>query len=323
MAVTAPTRTETLNTFFASTLPKFDRRVYDGVFRGHNVLKMVIDKWGLKSKGGSDVRFNFQYQNDMTVTRMSSNTQTVDLQDTDPILQAGDDWAYYTIGLQIADTQMDDNAGEAEIFNLVKAKTDMARNALQEYVEDDILASTQATNGINSLHASISTAPTTGTFERVDRAVYTAFQNISINASSASATSVLLNHLRNGFYQASRAQGVDEPDFAVMSLTMYDLWGRFVDSRQFIIGDESDRVPKPMRFWGMEIKWNPNYANNTSVIGGCSKYLETYISSDSRDNGKWQRPTNARVSTRILHLRAQTIIKEPARFFHIHTLVAS
>lgn len=320
----APTRTETLNTFFASTLPKFDRRIYDGVFRGHAVLKMVLDKWGLKSKGGSDIRFPFQYQNDLVVKRMASNSETVDIQDTDPILQAGDDWAYYTVGLQIPDTQIDDNMGEAELFNLQKAKTDMAKNALQEYVEDDVLATSQATNGINSLYASVCpNTATSGTFERVNRATYTAFQPISINAASAAATSVLLNHLRNGFYQASRSQGVDEPDFCVMSMTLYDLWGRFVDSRQFIIGDESDRVPKPMRFWGMEIKWSPNYPDNTSCFGGCSKYLETYISSDSRDNGKWQRPTNARISTRIIHLRAQLMCKEPARFFKIHTLVAS
>lgn len=317
----APTRTETLNTLFASTLPHFDKRVYDGVFRGHNVLKLVIDKWGTKTEGGEDVRWPFQYQNDMSVKRMTSPSDTVDLVNPDPILQAGDDWAYYTVGLKIPDTEITDNMGEAKIFDLMKSKTDLAKNALDEYVEDDLLAATTATNGLNSLHATVGTSAQT--IHRVNQSTYTAFDSIRINAASGNTTDVFLNHMRNGFYQCSRSQGVDEPDIALMSLTTYDLWGRYVDSRQFIIGDDSNRVAKPMRFWGLEFKWNNNYINNTSALLLNSKYIKCYISSDSRDNGKWQRPNNALVSTRILHIRCQVVLTEPARHCHIHTLVAA
>lgn len=322
MPVAAPTRTETLNSVTASSLPYFDKKVYDGVFRGHNVFKLVIEKKGMKVVGGTTIRFPFQYQNDLNTKVMSSDMDLVDLETTDSVLQAVESWSYYTQGLAIPNTQIDDNMGKAQIFDLMNQKVKIAGDALRETMEDHLLATSQTAGRINSLITLAPTDPTTGTLHGVNRATYTAFRSIT-NTTGGAITTVMLNFVRNMYYQCSRAQNVDQPDVALMSLNTFDLWSRFVDPRHFITTSGETNVPKPMRLFGMDFIWNTNYPNNTSILVLNTNFMKVYISSDSRNNGKWQEPTDQIAQTRKIHLRCNVVVTEPARLGNISSLTAS
>lgn len=128
------TRSEQIDDIFVSTYQKAEKTIQDQVFNPQNSAfwALLRSSGGLKSQlGGDFIKFDVEIgQNDNIQALVKG--QSVDLQDFEHLDQAREPWHYYDIPIVRFWQDDQQNAGVAQVINMINSKI---RNTTKTYAE--------------------------------------------------------------------------------------------------------------------------------------------------------------------------------------------
>lgn len=265
----APTKTEVLNTVYASTDSEYDKAVYDTLFQGLDFFNefMGEDREEVYTGNGRDIRFNVGYQTSGTAKWLTSSMSTLDVANIDPVMQGVAQWAAIGDMIVIPDDEIHDNMGAAQIFDLVETKTHYYIMELQRRIEVALMAATSTTEDgqCNSLIGEIDDTPATGTLSGIDRSSHSTYRQQADTSGGPVATN-LLPLLRRMSIRCSRGQKKGRPNLIMSSGNMFEAWWALTDNRHRIVSEKEAAVPVAMTFLDMKWIWADSYPNDTSCL---------------------------------------------------------
>jgi hypothetical protein len=265
----AVSRTEVLNTVFASTHSEYDKNVYDTLFASLDFFNefMGEGREGVMGEtNGKDFRFAIGYQTSGTAKWLSSNMDTLDVQNIDPAAQGVAQWAAIADMIVVPDDEIRDNMGSKQIFDIVEVKTTSYVMEMQRRIEVAMMAATSTTEAgqCNSIFGEVSTTPTTGTIHGFDRAIFTTVQH-QCDGSGGAAETNLLPLLRRMTIRQSRGQKKGRPTHILSSGNMFEAWWALTDVRHRIT-EEKNRVPLAMDFLDLKWIWADSFPTDTDIL---------------------------------------------------------
>ncbi len=132
--VSRRTRSSTIDDMFISTYQKSQKTIQDQVFNPQNsaLWGMLRAKGGLKEQvGGDKIKIDLEIGQNTNIQALAKGG-TVSLQDFEFLEQARYEWKYYDIPIVRFWQDDQQNAGEAQVINMIQAKI---RNTIATYAE--------------------------------------------------------------------------------------------------------------------------------------------------------------------------------------------
>ena len=134
-------------------------------------------------------------------------TEVLDTSESTGFTRAFLSWKLYSVSIVISGDEMTSNMGEAELFNLLEAKTGQAELSLANLVSTDLFsANADGAAGITGLQSQVDSTPTAGTYAGINRANNTAWQNQTAVTVGAAASN-LLSNLRTQYNNCTQGKG--------------------------------------------------------------------------------------------------------------------
>lgn len=117
-------------------------------------------------------------------------------------------WKLYAGSIVISGDELTSNMGEAELFDLLQAKTSQAELTMGNRLSTDLFTdgTGNSSKNLTGLLAQIDSTPTVGTYASINRANNTAWQN-QASTTVGSAASELLGDLRTQYNLTSQGKG--------------------------------------------------------------------------------------------------------------------
>jgi hypothetical protein len=191
------------------------------------------------------------------------------------------------------------NKGKARILNYVQEVIDMHKATLM-----DKLATSMWTTGgalaINTLPSLISTTPTTGTVGGIDRSTNEYLQNLSVDGSSVTQTTltgIMENTYNRCSLWKSMSGGTKAPDVIITTQVIYEAYvdlARAMGVYEF--NNTSRRVDLGMgnaMFKGAEMFWDPDCPTGTMYMLNTPSLEFAYDPDNWMEMTEWKTPANS------------------------------
>lgn len=134
-------------------------------------------------------------------------------------------WKEYAGTYVISDLESDRNAGEGQVFDLRAAKLENLRNSIKATFNADLFGAGTANGSkvFTGLQALVSTTPSSGTVQGIDRGTYSFARNQQTTGTqSASAYDNLRASMRSSYNLCSNGISGDHPTFWVTTRTVFE-----------------------------------------------------------------------------------------------------
>lgn len=173
------TRSDQIDDIFASTYQKAQGVIRDQIFNPQNSAfwARLRASDGLVSQlGGDFIKFNVEIGQNDNIQAMAKGA-TVDLQDFEHLDQAREDWHYYDIPIPRFWQDDQQNAGMAQVLNMINSKIRNTTKTYAELIETRLFANNTDPLEFDGLQNLVADDPTTGTVHEIDSSVHTWWRN--------------------------------------------------------------------------------------------------------------------------------------------------
>ena len=291
----------------------------DQIFEDYWLLNRLSKGQGFVGKSGGDfIAVPFEYALNGSVSSYA---------DDDPISTVRYDvfdryeaqWKEYAGTYVISDLEADRNAGEGMVFNLAPAKLENLRNSIRATLNQDMYLAGTVNNSktLTGLATLVSSTPTTGTVQGVDRASFTFARNQQTTGTlTTSAFDNLRAAMRSNYNLCSNGVSGDHPTFGVTTRTVFEGFeGLLLANERFESKADGDGGFKNevLKFKGAMLSYD-NDCNSGTLYWLHEKYLKLYYKT-----GAWMkalpavRPGNQTIEIVIIRTMANLVALQPRR----------
>lgn len=154
-----------------------------------------------------------------------SDTDTISTTRVDVFDRYEYNWKEYAVSVVISDLEKDRNAGEGQVFALLPAKLENARQSLRSDLNTDMHSDGTGNSGkdLDGLGNLVATDPTTGTVGGINRANFSFWRSKQASGvQTAAAFDNLRAVMRSIYNQCSNGVGDQHPTFAVTTRTVFE-----------------------------------------------------------------------------------------------------
>jgi hypothetical protein len=288
-SITANTNSETLNDLYRTGRSDLKTTAVDSVYNTPSVVKDIFGR-AKKSEYPTGRRYEWAVElgSFSTVRRRAFDTGTA-MVGENPNLSvfASCEISTYEFLMEVNWDARKLGMGAEGMWNQVEGRVKAAGAYLRDTLETDLLATSTATNGIQSIIEFLAATPTSGTLQGLSRSTYANWRNAT-TTTGGSFASVGLNQLRSTYLAASKGQGEGEPDLIITDDTVFDYFWRLNDSRDQIILEDKPTgksIPRAMKFLNAKWVWSQRYPNSTTARMLNTSMLEPVIIGGTDETG--------------------------------------
>jgi hypothetical protein len=169
-------------------------------------------------------------------------------------------WKEYAGTYVLSDLEDDRNTGDGQVFDLRNAKLQNLYNSLRNKFNTDLFGDGTSNNSkvFTGLQALVSTTPSTGTVQAVDRSANSFARNQQTSgAQTTSAFDNLRAAMRSIYNLSSNGISGDHPSFAVTTRTVYEGFeGLLLANERFTEKGNGEGAFETLSFKGAEISFD-------------------------------------------------------------------
>jgi hypothetical protein len=274
---------------------------------------------GFVGKGGGDfIVVPIEYALNTTVSSYSDtdeiNTTRIDVFD-----RYEAQWKEYAGTYLISDLESDRNAGEGQVFDLRAAKLQNLKDSMKGQFNADFfgLGTANGSKVFSGLQLLVSTTPTTGTVQAVDRASWTFARNQQTTGTqTTSAFDNLRAAMRSNYNLCSNGISGDHPSFGVTTRTVFEGFeGLLLANERFADKSNGDGSFKNevLKFKGCKLSYDNDCLSGALYFLN-PKFLKLYYKT-----GSWMkaqepiRPANQTLDTVVIRTMANLVTLNPRR----------
>jgi hypothetical protein len=228
-------------------------------------------------------------------------------------------WKEYAGTYAISDLESDRNAGEGQVFDLRSAKLENLKNSIRSTFNADLFGAGTANSSkvFTGLQALVSTTPSSGSVQGVDRGSYSFARNQQVTGTlTTSAFDNLRASMRSAYNQASNGISSDHPSFGVTTRTVFEgfegllLANERFDSKESGDGGFKNEV---LKYKGMKLSFDNDCLSGAMYLLN-PKFLKLVYKS-----GAWmkaqpvQRPVNQTADFVVIRTMANLFATNPRR----------
>src|SRR3990167_5397122 len=173
--------------------------------------------------GGDYITSPLEYALNTSVASYS-DTDTISTTRIDVFDRAEWQWKEIAGSVILSDLEKDRNAGEGQVFALLPAKLQNAKDSMRSELNVELFSdgTGNSSKDIGGLQQIISTKPTTGTVGAINRANFSFWRNQQTSgAKTTSAFDNLRSSMRSVYAQCSKGGNVDAPTAAITTRTIF------------------------------------------------------------------------------------------------------
>lgn len=193
--------------------------------------------------GGDKITGALEYALNGTVASYS-DTDTIDTTRAEVFDRFEADWKEYAGTVVISELEKDRNAGQGQKFALLPARLENLRKSMRSEINTDLFSDGTGNSSkvMTGLAALVSSTPTTGTAQGINRATYSWFRNQqTAGTQTTSAFDNLRASMRSIYNLCSNGVGDAHPSFAVTDRTVFEGYeGLLLANERFSSKDEGD-----------------------------------------------------------------------------------
>ena len=228
-------------------------------------------------------------------------------------------WKEYAGVYVMSDLETDRNAGEGQVFDLRAAKLDNLKNSIKGQFNADLFGAGTANGSkvFTGLQALVSTSPTSGVVQAVDRATYTWARNQQTTGTqTTSAFDNLRAAMRTSYNLCSNGISSDHPSFAVTTRTVFEGYeGLLLANERFTDKSNGDGSFKneTLKFKGAMISYDYD------CLSGALYFLNEKFLKLVYKSGSWMkaqspiRPANQTADVILIRTMANLFATNPRR----------
>lgn len=274
----ANTYSETLNDLYFTHRSDFSKDLIESWSTEPSVLKDLMKRAGKSTANptGRDYEFPVELGTPSGVNRRAFDTAPA-LSGQTPNINVGarQGIATYEYLMEFNDDRMRLIKDGQALINTQKQLVKNFGKKLRDDVNRDLLATSQATNGVLAIPVVLPTAPTSGTFENISRTTFSDWRPQTTTTGGAFA-SYGYNQIRSTFLVSSRGNGIDEPDLLITDDATFNAWWQLNDSRDNFWLDDDDEgktTRRALKFLTAKWCWD-HQAPAAKMFGINSKHIE-------------------------------------------------
>lgn len=266
--------------------------------------------------GGDYIAVPLEYALNATVGSYS-DTDTIDTTRQDVFDRAEAQWKEYAGTVVLSDLEKDRNAGEGKVFDLLPAKLENLRNSMRFHLNTDMFGAGTANGSkvITGLQALVSSTPTTGTVQGINRATFSFWRNQQTSgAQTSSAFDNLRASMRSVYNSCSNSMGDANPTFAVTTQTVFQGFeGLLLANERFTSKEEGDGgfSNEVLKFKGAKISYD------VACPSGTLYFLNPKFIKLAYKKGSWFKmrpevtPANQTLSVYLVRTMANLVVTNP------------
>jgi len=268
--------------------------------------------------GGDFITCPIEYGLNTTVSSYS-DLDLIDTTRVDVFDRYEAQWKEYAGTYVISDLESDRNAGEGQVFDLRAAKLENLRNSIKSTFNADLFGAGTANGSkvFTGLQALVSSTPTTGTVQGIDRATYSFARNQQTSgAQTTSAFDNLRAAMRSIYNLSSNGISGDHPTFGVTTRTVFEGFeGLLLANERFASKESGDGSFKNevIKFKGMLLSFDNDCASGSLYMLN-EKFLKLVYKT-----GAWMkaqspiRPANQTADTIVIRTMGNLFTTNPRR----------
>lgn len=234
-----------LTDIVTTTIQNRSKTLADNALKQNALLNWLNKKGNVKTVDGGNVILQELMYNDPNTQNAGSYSgyDVIDITPNSPLTAAQYDFKQYAGAVTISGLEQLQNAGKAQMINLLDGRMQVAEKQLMNQISAGIYSDGTGNSGkdITGLAAAISTAPTSGTYGGINRAAWAFWRNVAFSGMTDGGAAVssanIQSYMNRVLLQTIR--GSDAPDIAVADNNFYRY---FLESMQAIqrVTDEKD-----------------------------------------------------------------------------------
>lgn len=274
--------TDQYDALLTTTLRKYRKKLVDNIFEPMHFLKWLTKTRGKGKEvgtfdlynGGHEIVEHLLYGKNTTIDFYSG----YDTLDTTP--QEGLTIAKFKVRelggtISISRREQRQNAGEAQMINLLKAKVNQAEMSLKDKISQKLFAdiTSEPTSDIDSVLLLVSSSPSTTTCGGVSGVTYAWWRNQQADCGAYGTN--MLAKMRTMYNDCQKSGSA--PDALVCTQTAFEYYESFgVTAKQFTNEQKSmDMGFEVLKFKGADLFWDPDFATNTPETGESILFLNS------------------------------------------------
>lgn len=196
----------------------------DNIFARHWLLEQLRANGSFEKQNGPVIRGNIEWALNPNVKFISElETVTVSRPDTFDNWEAS--WKFVAGTVPMTDYERAITSGGAQKFDLEARKLENMKNTMEENTNTALFGDGTGTSGkaFSGLQLLVSSTPTTGTVELINRATYPFFRNQQVTGTkTTNPFDNLLSTMTTAYNSSSNGVGEQNPTFAVGTQTVFE-----------------------------------------------------------------------------------------------------
>lgn len=283
------------------------------------LLNQMSKGEGFQSRSGGDfIVVPLEYALNSTVTSYS-DTDQIDTTRSDVFDRAQAEWKEVAGSVVHSDLESDRNDGEGKVFDLLPAKLENLRNSMRSALNVMLFGAGTGNGGkdLTGLQALVSSTPTTGTVQGINRATFAFWRNQQTTGTqTSSAFDNLRAAMRSNYNSCSNGVGDSHPTFGVTTQTVFQGYeGLLIANERFTDKSEGDGGFKNeiLKFKGAKLSYD-NDCPSASLYFLNPKFIKLIYK-----KGAWMKmrpkvsPANQTVDVYLVRTMANLVVTNPRR----------
>jgi len=254
-----PTRTDTLDTFFAATISDRGRKLVDASIVGVPYFNELYKKEKITTRGGSYIERPIEHGRIPVSGYKRAGTVTAEYTEIATMLKY--EWKFLVGGVVRLYADDKRNTGQKAIFDIAKAMVNNLRKSFAENMESYAFSDGTADNssvpmGLKGIvHSSPSSSYTIG---GLNQSTYPWWRNYQ-QAATGAASVYLTSDMEHFYNTISRGRSVDTPDLIATDQTSYELlFEETLEPMRIINKTQKADVTYESIVWkGKQVIWSP------------------------------------------------------------------
>lgn len=261
---TVPSRTRLIDDLFTTTWDEVSRDVIDQVLQITPFWSMMVEKGRIREKmpDGNYFYIPISYAKQDQNIAWFGRGKKFGRAEKEHLTQY--ECEARNLGTSVVRFWEDDrkNRNKAKLIDYVNEKIDGTKSALTDQLETDTFTQNSSGDSMNALPTLISTTPTTGTVQGLNRANQEYMANQTSNFSGLTAEDDLLNYMRTLFNDCSKYKGGSRrtPDVILTTQSVYEKYEEICENLRMIVANTSVQASLGygnLAFKGVPIFWAP------------------------------------------------------------------
>jgi hypothetical protein len=289
----------------------------DQIHDDYWLFKKLSQGEGFVGKSGGDfIACPIEYGLNTTVSSYS-DLDTISTTRVDVFDRYEAQWKEYAGTYVLSDLEADRNAGEGQVFDLRAAKLENLKNSIKSTFNADLFGAGTANSSkvFTGLQALVSTTPTSGTVQGVDRSANSFARNQQTSgAQTTSAFDNLRAAMRSIYNLSSNGVSSDHPTFAVTTRTVFEGFeGLLLANERFTSKGTGEGAFETLKFKGAEISYD------NDCLSGALYFLNPKFLKLVYKTGSWMkaqapiRPANQTADVIVIRTMANLFTTNPRR----------